>query len=139
MAVFRGLERQKGHGLGNVIKSVGRFLVPLLAKHLGSLKKEAVHSGIGLASEIMSGENPKKAFKSAVKKTIKGTVNRIQRGGKKKPRKRGLMGRWVKKIKKDSKRGPPGKRGYKRKRKSKKRLSSRKTRQEKTSSWGILQ
>ena len=155
MAVFRGMQRQRGHGLGNVIKTLGRMVIPLLAKHLGSLKKEAVHSGVELAGDLVRGENPKKAFKSAVKKTLKGTINRIQTGGQKK-RRGGLMGRWVRKIKKNT-HGPPGKADsgrYKRKRKTQKKLSSSKSRQQRGSRrrrrsaaaaaaaaarWGILQ
>lgn len=144
MAVFRGLQRQRGHGLGNVIRGAAKVLLPLLARHLASFKKEAIHSGVDMAGELMRGENPKKALKSAFKKTVKGTLNRIQSGGnmgrKRSEKKRGLMGRWVKKNLKKS--GPPGKRaseGYKRKRKTKKKISSRKSRQQKGSTWGILQ
>ena len=60
---YEGVAHQKGHGIGNILKGVFRSVgqvLPTVGKAIG---QQALESGIGLAKDIIGGENIKSAIK----------------------------------------------------------------------------
>lgn len=69
---YSGVRYQKGHGwFGRIIK--GGF-VPVLKRILPYLGKRALETGVGVAGDMMEGED----FKSSAKKRFKATGQRIE-------------------------------------------------------------
>lgn len=54
--VFIGYKGQKGHGLGSVLGGLFRSAVPMLKKGLSSLGKQALRTGLNIASDVAEGE-----------------------------------------------------------------------------------
>lgn len=63
---FAGARYQTGSGLGSVLASIGRTLLPLVKSGAKTLGKHALKSGVTLAGDVIQGKNFKK---SAVKRT----------------------------------------------------------------------
>lgn len=69
---YSGIRYQKGHGwFGRIIKG---GIVPILKRVLPYLGKRALETGVGVAQDVMDGEN----FKSSAKKRFKATGQRIE-------------------------------------------------------------
>lgn len=69
---FAGVPRQRGAGVGDVLRSLWRFVLPIV-KTIG---QEGVASGANILSDIGKGVQPKDAFKS---QTIAGTQRLLQK------------------------------------------------------------
>ena len=54
---------QYGRGFGSLFKSVARVVTPLASKVLRYTAKRGLETGIGLLSDVLSGENVKTAAK----------------------------------------------------------------------------
>ena len=66
ISVFRGSpipHVQYGRGCGSLFKSVARVVTPLASKALRYTAKRGLETGIGLLSDVLSGENVKTAAK----------------------------------------------------------------------------
>ena len=66
ISVFRGSpipHVQYGRGFGSLFKSVARVVTPLASKALRYTAKRGLETGIGLLSDVLSGENVKTAAK----------------------------------------------------------------------------
>ena len=66
ITVFRGSpipHVQYGHGFGSLFKSMGRMVTPLIGKAVRYAGKTGLETGIGLLSDVLSGENVKTAAK----------------------------------------------------------------------------
>ena len=112
MAAFTGARYQRGHGLGNILRSVTKFALPFLKKGAKAVDKQAMKTGMNIAQEVMLGQNIKKAAK---RHFSQGLTELVTQRGRGQPRRRGPPGERVKrrKIVKASRKKP--KRGYKRK------------------------
>ncbi len=77
--VYRGVPYQRGAGLGSVFKNVLRFLLPI-GKTIG---KEALRTGLGVASDALDGQDlvmaTKKRGRKAAKKAVKKVVRKLQK------------------------------------------------------------
>ena len=66
--VFKGSRRQRGYGLGNIISSLFRKVVPLLAPILKSaakgVGKRMLKGGINIAENVLSGGDVKEAVRN---------------------------------------------------------------------------
>lgn len=69
---YSGARYQKGHGWFGRIVSGG--LVPILRRVLPYLGKRALETGVGLANDVMEGEN----FKSSARKRFKAAGKRLE-------------------------------------------------------------
>ena len=66
ITVFRGSpipHVQYGRGFGSLFKSMGRMVTPLIGKAVRYAGKTGLETGIGLLSDVLSGENVKTAAK----------------------------------------------------------------------------
>ena len=78
---------QYGRGFGSLFKSMGRMVTPLIGKAVRYAGKTGLETGIGLLSDVWSGENVKTAakrrasaaFQQAKQDTL-GEVKRRRRG-----------------------------------------------------------
>ena len=120
MAAFTGARYQRGHGLGNMLRSLTKFALPFLKKGAKAVGKQAMKTWMNIAQEVMLGQNIKKAAKRHLSQGLTELVTQRGRG---RPR-RGPPGERVKrrKIATSSRKKP--KRGYKRKATSNPRVIS---------------
>ena len=110
ITVFRGFpipHVQYGRGFGSLVKSMGRMVTPLIGKAVCYAGKTGLETGIGLLSDVLSGENVKTAanrrasaaFQQAkqdalgeVKRRRQGPSTTTTRGKKRRKRKGGQKG-----------------------------------------------
>ena len=45
---------QRGHGLGNMLRSLTKFAIPFLKKGAKAVGKQAMKTGMNIAQEVMS-------------------------------------------------------------------------------------
>lgn len=90
---YSGVRYQKGHGWFGRIISGG--IVPILRRVLPYLGKRALETGVGVATDIMDGENfkssAKKRFKSIGKRVEEDTISKVKQmtgGGYRKKRRK---------------------------------------------------
>ena len=140
MATFTGARYQRGHGLGNILRSLTKFALPFLKKGAKAVGKQAMKTGMNIAQEAMLGQNIKKAAKRHLSQ---GLTELVTQHGRYQPRKqrRGPPGERVKKrkvaISKRMIREKP-KRGYKRKVNSHTRITSHSAKRRRTSKRDIF-
>ena len=89
ISVFRGSpipHVQYGRGFGSLFKSVARVVTPLASKALRYTAKRGLETGIGVLSDVLSGENVKTALE-AVKRRRQGPSTTTTSTGKRKKKK----------------------------------------------------
>ena len=59
--VYVGTRYQRGHGLGSIFGSLFKSAVPLLKRGAKTLGREALKTGLNLASDVMEGQNATQA------------------------------------------------------------------------------
>lgn len=81
---------QRGGGIGDIFRSIYRFLQPLLESAAKSIGKEVLNTGASIASDVIGGSSFKESAKTRLKEAGGNLVNKIlQRGrGYKRKRKR---------------------------------------------------
>lgn len=57
LAVFRGVTTQRGHGIGGLLSGLLRGAAPLLKSGARTIGKELLTSGVGIASDLLSGDS----------------------------------------------------------------------------------
>ena len=67
MPVFSGLSLQKGHGIGSILSSAFRSMVPVLKSGGKAVAKQALQTGINILGDVVGGESIKKASKRRLK------------------------------------------------------------------------
>lgn len=65
--VYRGVEYQRGHGIGSFLGGLFRTVTPLLKTGLKVLGRETLRSGVGLAGDLAFNVPPKVAVRNRVK------------------------------------------------------------------------
>ena len=120
---YVGTRYQRGGGLGSILGSLGRVAIPLLKKSGSGVAKQALHTGVRLAGDILAGKNAKKAVKARAVESGKELVNKFlkaqQKGSsrtlqvifppkKKRKRKSDESGDSKKKKRKRPRNSPPG-------------------------------
>lgn len=66
--VYAGRPYQRGHGLGSIIGSLFKSAVPMLKRGAKALGKEALKTGLGIASDALEGQNVKQAAQTRAKR-----------------------------------------------------------------------
>lgn len=95
MAHYGGM-RQRGSGLGAVLRSMWRFIMPLarsagnmLAPYAAEIGRESMATGARILRDVSEGVDLKESLKNHGREAIKNTVQRFQKGsGRRKTRKR---------------------------------------------------
>ena len=99
--VFSGPRYQQGYGLGNIFSSLAKSIVPLMKSGAKAIGKQVLHSGVGFASDVLSGKDVKQAAveraKSAGQQLMTQARNKVL-GGQRPSRKRKRSAR-VQKVK----------------------------------------
>lgn len=68
--VYIGSPNQRGHGIGSFLGGLFRRIIPLLKHGARAVGKEALRSGVSMASDIMdSGMHPREAFKTRLRES----------------------------------------------------------------------
>lgn len=78
LPVFSGVESQRGHGLGSILGGLLRSATPLLKIFGKKLGQQGLKSGLQVATDVLSGANPKEALKRRAKE---GALSLIQQRG----------------------------------------------------------
>ena len=65
---YAGGHRQRGHGLGGLLKGVFRMAQPLLGPVIKSVGQQAVREGMGLVGDILGGNNLRRAAGQRLKR-----------------------------------------------------------------------
>ncbi|PVD26835.1 hypothetical protein C0Q70_11982 [Pomacea canaliculata] len=65
----------RGRGLGSLLSSVGRMILPLVKRGGKALLKEGLHTGVQIAQDVMSGQNFKTAMQERGKEAGKRLFN----------------------------------------------------------------
>ncbi len=89
MPFYRGSTGlQKGYGLGGLLGGLFRSAMPLLKKGAAAIGKQALHTGLEIAEDVMGGQNVKSAAKKRIKQAGKQlgskAIRKIQTGKGKK-------------------------------------------------------
>jgi hypothetical protein len=86
---FDGLPYQRGGGLGNIFRGIFRFLLPIAKKAGKAVGKQALRTGSQIASDVVAGEDLKKAVnrrsKTGASALLKKAAKKVgQKGGRRK-------------------------------------------------------
>ena len=81
MPAFVGARYQKGHGLGNILRTLTRFALPMIKKGVKVIGKQALKTGLDVAGDMMAGEPVKKAAKHRISQGLKNLINQQGKGG----------------------------------------------------------
>ncbi len=92
LPAFAGVRYQRGHGLGNTVRRLTKMMMPEIKKQAKTVGKHALNTGINVVSDVMQGKSLKKSIKKRAMDSIKQVVP-----------KRGPPGERVKKPKKKPK------------------------------------
>jgi len=69
---YSGTRYQRGHGLGNVLRSITRIVMPLIkSKAAQKVGKQALNTAVGVAMDAAKGNNVKKSLKRRVTNQVK--------------------------------------------------------------------
>ena len=76
LPVFAGASFQRGHGLGSLFGGLVRMAMPLLKTGAKRLGKEALKAGVGVAGDVLSGQNVKTSMKRHATQAARRTVRK---------------------------------------------------------------
>ena len=110
LPAFAGARYQRGHGLGNVLRTLAKVAVPLFKKGVNKVGKQALRTGMAIAGDLMQGQNVKKAAKRRLSQGLTELVTQHGRGQKHKRIRLTPPGERVKKMTHIMKKAPQYKR-----------------------------
>lgn len=85
LPIFVGSRGQRGHGLGSILGGLFRSAVPVVKRGLASLGKNAVKTGLSIASDVLEGKNAGDSAKSRLAEGIKNLVDDDEPVSRKRP------------------------------------------------------
>lgn len=102
--VFRGMDVQRGYGLGGIFKKFFSWIMPIVREHAlpvtKSIGKEMLKGAINVANDSLEGKNVKESAKSRTKEVLN-TIKETQLGkGYKRKTKNKIFTKKHKKLKK---------------------------------------
>lgn len=74
--VYAGRRYQRGHGLGSILGGLFKAAAPLLKKGATFLGKEALKTGLNVASDALQGENVGQAIQKRAKQSGREILSR---------------------------------------------------------------
>ena len=80
MPFYSGAQYQRGHGLGSIFASIGRAVLPLVKSGAKAVGRELLKSGSRIASDVLAGENVKRAAIRRAKQAGSNLLNRAVGG-----------------------------------------------------------
>ena len=95
---FSGVPYQRGYGLGGLLGGLFRSILPMAKSALKTVGKEALRTGVGIASDVLAGEkletSAKERARAAGQSLLKRAHDRLQSGeGVRKKRRQRQQGR----------------------------------------------
>ncbi len=80
LPIYGGIRIQRGYSLGGFFASLFRSSLPFLKHGARVIGKEALRSGLGVASDVLDGQNWKDSAVSRLKPGISRVIQRMQTG-----------------------------------------------------------
>jgi len=80
MPFYSGAQYQRGHDLGSIFASIGRAVLPLVKSGAKAVGLEVLKSGTRIASDVLAGENVKRAAIRRAKQAGSNLLNRAVGG-----------------------------------------------------------
>ena len=71
------MPQQSGDGIGNFLKSAGKFLTPLLKRGARTIGKNVLSTGVGIVGDLMEGKNFKDSAKTRFTETGKNVMGSL--------------------------------------------------------------
>ena len=84
---FNGARYQQGYGLGNIFSSIAKTDLPLVKSGSKAIGKQVLRSGVGFASDVLSGKNAKQAAIDCAKAAGSNLLKAAARKRKARPKK----------------------------------------------------
>ena len=84
---FSGARYQQGYGLGNIFNSIAKTVLPLVKSGSKAIGKQVLRSGVGFASDVLSGKNKKQAAIDCAKAAGSSLLKAATRKRKARPQK----------------------------------------------------
>lgn len=76
LPVFRGLQVQRGHGLGNLVNAAFRMILPGIKSAGKAVLRQGVATGANILSDVISGQSLKQAAKRRALESGETLMNR---------------------------------------------------------------
>ena len=76
---FQGTRYQKGYGLGGILKGLFRSALPMIAKGVKTIGKQAMRTGIDIAGDALSGQDLKSSSKRRLKQAGRSLTSKALR------------------------------------------------------------
>ena len=77
MPVFVGRRYQRGHGLGSVLGSLFRKVVPFIKSNIGNVGRRLLSTGVNVAGDVLGGKKIKDSVKDHLPRGLKRTVEHL--------------------------------------------------------------
>lgn len=65
--VYKGVPHQRGHGIGSFLGGLFRSVLPLLSSGAKAVGKEALHTGVGILSDMIKSQPLEESVKQRLK------------------------------------------------------------------------
>ena len=78
MPVFAGVSRQRGHGLGSMLSGLFRRALPIIKRGLSIFGKNALKTGLQVASDVADGGDWKESAKRHVPSALSESIKRFR-------------------------------------------------------------
>ena len=75
--VFVGSRYQRGHGLGSMLGSLFRRVVPFIKQNIGTVGKALARTGMEIAGDVLSGQRIKESLQQRVPQGLKRTTENL--------------------------------------------------------------
>jgi hypothetical protein len=80
LPAFVGTRYQRGHGLGSILRKITSIALPILKKGASLVGKQAIRTGMNIATDAMQGQNIKQTIKRRMSQGLKDLVTQKGRG-----------------------------------------------------------
>lgn len=77
MTYFRGTQHQRGSGIGSLFGGLLRAVMPVAKSALKTVGKQAIRTGLSVATDALAGENPLQSLEHHGKKAAANVINKV--------------------------------------------------------------
>ena len=78
LPAFQGARVQRGHGIGNMFSGLLKSAMPLIKKGSKALGKQVLSTGLGIANDLLSGENIRTSTERRLKEAGRNIMNQAR-------------------------------------------------------------
>ena len=80
MPAFHGTRIQRGYGLGGILRGMFNWLLPHTKTAAKTMGNEALRTGVGVAQDVMQGQDFQSSIKSRAANSVRGLAKRAING-----------------------------------------------------------